>query len=184
MKYYYTREESIDGVWNINYPTRIDALNNRVILAKEIQNAFPVKSFLFFAGYKDYTIYLQDGTFIADPNNQEIPYIFGCKEDAEQYIIDNNLENTTIVETENTNKVVVDFKDYTLTGEEKDLLDIIVDDHKNNVPDMWAVWYQDSFIQDPGNPGNAYLFNTEEQAQQFIITDNLDGAVVKGVVVL
>lgn len=137
MKYYYTREECINGSWNINHPYRINQYNENVSLPQEIQNAFPGKIFLFFAGY-DF-----------DPS-----------------------------------KVCVDFKDCELSEEESDLLDIIASDHKNNVPDKYAVWYQDSFVKDPANPEAAYLFDTVEQAQQFIINDNLAGAEVKGVVVL
>jgi hypothetical protein len=137
MKYYYTREESVNGEWNVNYPSRINQYNKMISLAEEIENAFPNKSFLFFAGYDD-----------------------------------------------NENEIMIDFKDYTLTEEEKELLDIVVSDHKNNVPDKYGVWYQDAFIPDPSNPESAYLFDTEEQAQQFIIHDNLEGADVKGVVVL
>lgn len=80
-------------------------------------------------------------------------------------------------------KVAIYFKNELVT-EDKNLLSEIVYRHKNNIPDKYAVWYQDSFVEDPGNSGSAYLFNTEEQAQQFIINDNLEGAVVKGVVVL
>ena len=71
-----------------------------------------------------------------------------------------------------------------LNAEEISLLDETVVNHKNNVPDKYGVWYQDAFVEDPGNPGNAYLFDTEEAAQQFIIDDELEGAIVKGVVVI
>jgi len=82
------------------------------------------------------------------------------------------------------NEIGIVFHGEPLTPEEVDTLSTVVYNHKNNVPDKYAVWFQDSFVQDPGNPGNAYLFDTEELAQQFIINDNLEGAIVKGVVVL
>lgn len=71
-----------------------------------------------------------------------------------------------------------------LNEAEQSILDTAIYNHKNNVADKYGVWYQDAFIEDPGNPGNAYLFDTEEAAQLFITEDELVGAVVKGVVVL
>lgn len=155
MKYYYTREQSVDGawdvkrpyrfdqynqvdgMWNINHPYRIDQYNVKVTFDRDLLRDFPGYRISFSAGYN------------YDP---------------------------TIV--------MIDFIEVTLTEEQKTLLDTTVSKHKNNVPDKYAVWYQDSFIPDPGKPGQAYLFDTEEQAQQFIVNDNLEGAVVKGVVVL
>lgn len=71
-----------------------------------------------------------------------------------------------------------------LSNEDKTILDNIVYKHKNNIPDKYAVWYNNDFIYDPGHPDQVYLFDTKPQAEQFIIDDKLDGAIVKGVVVL
>jgi hypothetical protein len=135
--YSYTREFTQDlNNWNINYPERINAKNNSVLLAYEIQAKLPDKKFIVYAGYD------QDPSIVAISFEVE------------------------------------------LNEAEQSLLDTVISNHKNNVPDKYGVWYQDTFVDDPGNPGNAYLFDTEEAAQQFIIDDELDGAVVKGVVVL
>lgn len=137
MKYYYTREQSVDGMWNIHHPYRIDQRNEKVTFDIDLERSFPGYRISFSAGYN------------FDPQ-----------------------------------VVMVDFIDITLTEEQENLLSTTVSNHKNNVPDKYGVWYQDKFVEDPAEPGSAYLFDTEEQAQQFIISDNLEGATVKGVVVL
>jgi len=71
-----------------------------------------------------------------------------------------------------------------LTSEQQSLLDTIVSNHKNNVPDKYGVWYQDAFVEDPENPGQTLLFDTEELAESYITDHELNGAIPKGVVIL
>lgn len=74
-----------------------------------------------------------------------------------------------------------------LTAEELNLLDIVYSNHVNNVPDKFIIVLDNGegdFIHDPANPEQAYLFDTEEAANQFIINDGLTNAIVRGIVVL
>jgi hypothetical protein len=129
MKYYYTRAEITDGIWDINHPFRINKYNKKVSLAEEIQNKFQGISFIFFAGYDN------------DPT-----------------------------------KAMVDFKDITLSNEEKELLDMVVGNHKSNIADKYAIKHMGELVPNPEKTEEAILFDTPEGAQQGIIVMELNPA--------
>lgn len=84
---------------------------------------------------------------------------------------------------DNPNVVGIDFT-YPLTDNEMEILDNIYNNHVNNIPEKYIVLYNDDFIRDPANQEQAYMFDTEEAANQFIANDHLTGASVRGIVVL
>jgi len=63
-----------------------------------------------------------------------------------------------------------------LSSSEKSQLDTVISNHMNNVVSKYAVLFNNEFVRDTINPAQAYLFDTEAQANQYITTNGLNGS--------
>jgi hypothetical protein len=71
-----------------------------------------------------------------------------------------------------------------LSVKEEAILDTIVYNHQNNIPDKYAIKLEDGSLLKNPTDEETYLFDTKEKAEQAIVNAKLINAVSVGVVVL